>query len=259
MKIRLAGIAPAILLLATLPFGSPEAAPNPPGTAPAPVRTDTARAGHASTAPRLDLEGLLEKFDAAQSGIRTLMADFTESKQVALLREPVISKGKFFYTNPNDVLWEYLDPTPRIFLIRREELLAYYPIEKRAEQLGIKRYHSRLLKVLGIGQVSKDLMKYYEVSLDPSSSAAGNYELVLSPRKRIVKKRISEVRIWVDEKTFLPVQMRYEEDDGDLTTISFKDIQLNKTIDEAIYRIDLPDDVKVERTFTGLGSNKNAS
>src|SRR5262245_41346801 len=50
------------------------------------------------------LDAILAKFDETQSSTQTLTASFTERKEIALLKEPVVAKGRFFYTKPDDVL-----------------------------------------------------------------------------------------------------------------------------------------------------------
>ena len=246
---RMKGAAAGLLLAALWIAPAASAAARQAASAPQGEGTSRART----------LDEILRRFDEVQAQVRTMTANFTETKELRLLRDPVVSKGKFYYTRPNDVLWEYTDPTPKAFLISRDELLAYYPEEKRAEKLDISRYQSRLLKVFGIGQVSEDLKKYYELSLSEPGPRQGIYELILSPRRRMVRKRIEEVRFWIDSKSFLPLRMQYFEKDGDKTTLAFDDTQVNGVIDEATYRIDLPPDVKIQNTFTGLGSSKGAS
>src|SRR5262245_25300600 len=167
------------------------------------------------------LNAILAKFDETQTSTQTLTASFTERKDIQLLKEPVVAKGRFFYTKPDDVLWQYTDPDPRYFLISKNELLSYFPSKRRAERVSIGLYHDRLLKVLAIGQPSKNLLKYYDIHLDESNGIANTNLLILTPRKRMVKKRISEVRLWVSKDTALPVRMQYCEPDGDSTTIAF--------------------------------------
>jgi outer membrane lipoprotein-sorting protein len=199
------------------------------------------------------LQEVLRRFDEAQAAVRTLRAAFEEVKEVALLEKPLASRGTLFYVRPNDILWEYAEPSPRSFLIREERLLAYYPAERRAEQLDISRFRGRLQRWLGIGQASKDLKKAYEISLAGETPPGRGPELILSPRRRQVRKRLAEIRFRLDVDSHLPVRLQYTERDGDRTIISFKNIEVNRHIDEAVFRIDLPPDVTVEEGFTGLG------
>ncbi len=217
----------------------------PPALAAAPKPAD----------PRLT--EILAKFDAAQSTVKTLSAEFSEIREIGLLSEPVHSTGHFYFTQPGDVRWEYQAPKRRVFLIRDEELLAYFPDEKRAQKARIGLYQNRLMKMLGIGQVSADLKKYYDISLVGESQK--EIALLLSPHARSVKSRLSEVRIWIDPVLWLPARMQYREDDGDTTTITFTRIEPNAVIADGTYRVELPADVKVEHGLSGFSPGKPSS
>lgn len=204
------------------------------------------------------LAAILKRFDETQSSTRTLTAAFTERKEIALLKDPVVAKGRFFYTKPDDVLWQYTDPDPRYFLISKDELLSYFPSKRRAERVSIGLYHDRLLKVLAIGQPSKNLLKYYEIHLDETGNdIAGTHLLILSPRKRMVKKRIAELRLWVNQSSSLPVRMQYREPDGDSTTVSFEDVRFNPQIAASVYKIEIPKDIQIKKGFSGVTENKD--
>jgi outer membrane lipoprotein-sorting protein len=222
---------------------------------------DLARAKDRTKAPltpeQEKLNAILTRFDETQGSTRTLTAAFTERKEIQLLKEPVVAKGRFFYTKPDDVLWQYTDPDPRYFLISKNELLSYFPSKRRAERVSIGLYHDRLLKVLAIGQPSKNLLKYYDIHLDESNGIANTHLLILTPRKRMVKKRISEVRLWVSKETSLPVRMQYCEPDGDSTTIAFEDVRFNPQIASSVYKIEIPKDVEIKKGFSGMSENKD--
>lgn len=199
------------------------------------------------------LATILQTFDETQAATRTLTAAFTERKEIALLKEPVVSKGLFYYTKPDDVLWQYVEPDPRYFVISKNELLSYVPAKKKAEKVSIGLYRDRLLKVLAIGQPSKNLMKYYDLRLEEAGNdVPETHLLVLKPRKRTVKKRIQEVRLWVSRDRCLPLRMQYREPDGDSTTIVFEDVRFNPEIAASVYRISIPKDVQIRRGFSGM-------
>jgi len=215
------------------------------------------KANPLSTSEQEKLNAILVRFDETQGSTRTLTASFTERKEIQLLKEPVVAKGRFYYTKPDDVLWQYTDPDPRYFLISKDELLSYFPSKRKAERVSIGLYHDRLLKVLAIGQPSKNLLKYYDIHLDESNGIAGTHLLILTPRKRMVKKRISEVRLWVNKDTSLPVRMQYCEPDGDSTTIAFDDVRFNPQIASSVYKIEIPKDVEIKKGFSGMTESKD--
>jgi len=199
------------------------------------------------------LARILAQWDKRQQETQTLVASFTERKELNLLAKPVISKGEFFYSRPNRVRWEYKDPEHKVFVITEDLYTAYYPALKRAEEVPIKKFvGKRLFRFLGVGQKIGDLARYYDFSLAPESDVKGTHLLRLTPRKRTVRDRVSEMKIWVDDTTFLPRQLQYVESDGDTTLLSFEGMQSNVDVAASRFKVDLPGDVAVSQTFNGF-------
>lgn len=199
------------------------------------------------------LEMVLERFDHAQRETDTMVADFTERKDLNLLAEPLVSRGEFFFNRPNQVRWEYTEPEHKVFVITEKRYIAYYPAAKRAEEVQIKKFiGKRLFRFLGVGQSIEDLAKYYEFHLGESNDLPDTYLLVLTPRKKRIRESVAFMKIWVDAKTFLPRQVAYEEKDGDSTLLTFHNLRVNVDVAAHRFRVDLPPDVKVSATFNGF-------
>lgn len=205
------------------------------------------------SAPEGVLERILKSFDRAQGETLTMVARFTETKNLKLLAKPAVSHGEFYYNRPNQVRWEYLDPDSKVFIITESMYVAYYPSLKRAEEVPIKKFiGKRLFRFIGLGQSIDELGKYYEFSLADRSDIPGSHLLLLKPRKKSVRERVAEMKIWVDEKTYLPRQLQYVEADGDSTVLAFQDIRVNVEVATQRFSIDLPRDVIVSETFNGF-------
>jgi len=203
--------------------------------------------------PTLSLGDVLARFDEKQKATNTLVASFTEHKELKLLEKPVVSQGEFFYTRPNQVRWEYLDPDRKVFVITEDRYTAYYPALKRAEEVPIKKFvGKRLFRFLGVGQSIDDLGKYYDFALAEESDVPGTYLLLLTPRKQKLRDRVAEMKIWVDGESFLPSRLQYVEADGDTTLLTFTGMQSNIEVSASRFRLDLPHDVVVSQTFNGF-------
>jgi outer membrane lipoprotein-sorting protein len=199
------------------------------------------------------LARILEQFDHKQTETATLVASFTERKDLKLLAKPVVSRGAFFYNRPNQVRWEYLEPDSKVFVITESMYLAYYPALKRAEEVPIKKFvGKRLFRFLGVGQSIEDLRKYYDFQLEPGSDIKDTYLLRLTPHKKSLRDHVAEMKIWVDRASFLPRQLQYLEADGDSTLLTFQDMKVNVQISADRFRIDLPKDVVVSQQFNGF-------
>jgi len=218
-----------------------------------PATQDAAAVAPAETAADPMLARILQAFDKAQRETGTLVASFTEKKELKLLARPVLSRGEFFYNRPNQVRWEYVDPDRKVFVITEDMYIAYYPALKRAEEVPIKKFvGKRLFRFLGVGQSIDELGKYYEFRLAPQSDVKDTHLLILIPRKKKLSERVAEMKIWVDTTTYLPRQLQYVESDGDSTLLAFQDIRTNVPVAATRFRLELPKDVVVSESFNGF-------
>ena len=202
-----------------------------------------------------ELRRILEKFDVAQAKVTTLSAKFTERKEIGLLKNAVVQKGQFYHSKPDKFLWEYTAPEPKMLLMNGKSLVAYYPVQKQAEEIQT-RLSKRLVKYFGLGQAFADLQEYYTLSLDTANKVEGTHLIVLKPRMKRLEKRLLEIRLWLDDSIDQVRQLEYREADGDRTLYLFDDIKVNAEISPARYEIKFPGDVRVSDSFSGFFAEK---
>ncbi|HEV8701232.1 MAG TPA: outer membrane lipoprotein carrier protein LolA [Candidatus Polarisedimenticolia bacterium] len=244
IRMRLAPVPLVVALLCAspaLPAPAQEPAGDKNGHAPSPAPADPI------------LARILQEFDQAQRDTSTLVARFTEKKDLRLLARPVISRGELYYNRPNQVRWEYLEPDRKVFVITEDRYMAYYPALKRAEEVPIKKFvGKRLFRFIGLGQSIEELGKYYEFQLATRNELKDTHLLVLVPRKKKLRDRVAEMKIWVDDATHLPRQLQYVEADGDSTLLTFHDLRSNVDVAAGRFRLELPKDVVVSDSFNGF-------
>ncbi|MGH9748712.1 MAG: LolA family protein [Candidatus Polarisedimenticolia bacterium] len=200
-----------------------------------------------------ELREFLKRFDAAQAEATTVVARFTETRRLRLLAKPLILGGRFTFMRPNRVRWEYDAPDRRVFVLTENRYVAFYPDERRAEEVEIKSFvGKRLFRFLGVGQSSADLAKYYDMRPAEGSGPPGTRLLLLTPRRKRIEERVAAMKIWVDATTFLPRQVAYEEPDGDGTVISFEAARTNVPVGGRTFEVDLPSGVVRSQVFGGL-------
>ena len=199
------------------------------------------------------LSQVLSRFDQVQGQARTLSAEFVQTTRSPLLKEAIVAKGQFYLTKPDSVLWEYSAPEPMRFVVAEGAYTGYFPERKKAEKRDIKRWSEQLFRFFGLGQGSKELGKFYEIALgDTGKNDKGSYLLVLSPKKRRVRKNVDEVRLWVDAATLLPVRIDYVGKDGNEREIRFLNTRLNPDLAAGLYTVTIPAGVPITNGFSGL-------
>jgi len=214
---------------------------------------------HAKEPRSETLSQVLTRFDQVQAQIRTLSAEFVQTTRSPLLKSPVIAKGQFFLTKPDSVLWEYTDPEPMRFVVADGNYTGYFPERAKAEKRDIKRWSERLFRFFGVGQGSTELGKFYEIALGAAGpDEKGTYLLVLSPKKRRVRKNVEAVKLWVDASSLLPVRIDYVGKDGNAREIRFVNTRLNPDLAAGLYNVKIPPGVPITNGFSGLDVSMRA-
>jgi outer membrane lipoprotein-sorting protein len=141
------------------------------------------------------------------------------------------------------------------FVIANDHYTGYFPVRQRAERKNVQRYSERIFRYFGLGQESEQLAKYYDIRLDePESASQDAYLLRFDPKKRRARKRVDEVRFWIDAQTFLPRRVEYCGKDGSTRVVEFTEIRLNPELDSGLYTMTIPEDVTVTTGFGGIPS-----
>jgi outer membrane lipoprotein-sorting protein len=165
-----------------------------------------------------------------------------------------VATGRVYLTKPDSIRWEYSDPEDMRFVIADDSYTGYFPERNRAEKRKIGRWREQLFRFLGLGQASTELAKFYDIRVEePGREMAGTHCLVLSPKKKRVRKRMDEVRFWVDGKTYLPVRVEYNgREDGNARVIEFENMRVNPELAANLYSVELPPGVQVTTEFSAL-------
>ena len=81
----------------------------------------------------LSLPGFIQDQDAVfakklqdhYKTVNSISADFIQRKQSLLFDEPLVSKGLFYYENPDKIRWEQLTPSANYFILNKEEVIQF--------------------------------------------------------------------------------------------------------------------------------------
>jgi len=192
------------------------------------------------------LEEVVKKVQKQQKTTKTLRADFRQEKELALLSKPEVSTGTFFYEKPNNVLWRYDAPKKVDMLITGGMLTTYYPELNKAERLDVRRFEDRIFRYMGATGAIDELSRYFDFTfIDRADNPA--FLLDLTPKTKIVARRVKRIKLAIDRKTFLTTKVEYTEGDGDITRYEFTNIKLNEPSAQGRFTLNLPPNVKVEQ------------
>ncbi|MFN2441785.1 MAG: outer membrane lipoprotein carrier protein LolA [Thermoanaerobaculia bacterium] len=200
----------------------------------------------ATTFEGTEIERVLSRLSEEQTKIQTLQASFRQEKTVGLLAGTEVSTGTFIFSRPNRALWTYDQPKRVDMLVADGWMTTYYPDLRRAERIEIKKYEDRIFRYLGAGTGAiGDLDAFFEFQLVDTSNSP-TYRLELTPRSRRIAKRVKQIKVWIDRKSYLTTAFEYQEADGDLTRYEFSAVKVNRPLPDSKFELSLPSSVRVE-------------
>lgn len=188
-----------------------------------------------------DTAQVLKALEDAGRALKTMRADFLETKVSVLLDETSEQKGDVLLQVPGRFRWNYTAPQPGVMLIKDGQFARYVPQSKQVFR-GPAKGEADLL--VGFGPGAAGLGRKYDVKLLGSEKvgAASAWVLDLLP-KQGQSGLFSGIRLWVDKVRSIPVQTRLTEPTGDHTTIRFEKVQVNAALGAAAFDLKLPKDV----------------
>ena len=88
----------------------------------------------ASFSQAAGLDAQFERWFTAQTNIQSWSADFTQTRSLKVLTQPLVATGKVWVAVPDRFRWEMGQPPQTIALRQPTQLLLIYPRLKRAEK-----------------------------------------------------------------------------------------------------------------------------
>jgi outer membrane lipoprotein-sorting protein len=190
------------------------------------------------------------KWFEVQTNIQSWSADFTQTRQLKVLNQPLVSTGRVWVTH-NKFRWELGQPAQTIVLRQPDQLLIIYPRLKQAEKYP--------LGTVPTGPI-KDALALLDATLPRDrATMEKNFRLLsaeetnlvlqmtLQPRSDSARKFISEVLIGfrTNDFTIAATEMKFA--DGSSVRNDFTNVVLNQPIDPEQFEAKLlPDYTVVE-------------
>lgn len=165
--------------------------------------------------------------------IRTIEADFVQQKELKILVKPLVSKGRFLFSAPDRVRWEYRSPVQVVSLVKGGELRRYTNTEDEGWVLdssgSVEAMRIVMEKVAGwlTGSFQDDEAFHAELRDGPPTI------VVLTPKAAGMDKFIRRVEVTFSSTPGVVETVRIHEGPDAHTTITFENVRLNQEIQGA--------------------------
>src|SRR5574344_2854073 len=66
---------------------------------------------------------MIERITRVSESLKTLQCDFVQTKQLSMLNDKIVSRGKMYYKQNNALRWQYTSPYTYTFIINGGKVL----------------------------------------------------------------------------------------------------------------------------------------
>ena len=182
-----------------------------------------------------DLAKFKVDFSAAAQGTTTIKSDFIQEKNLSMLAEKIISRGKFWFKKDSQVRMEYSQPFQYLMIINKDKVF----VKDGQKENKISTKSNKLFQQ--INKIMIDCMQGTTLTNPDFKTRVFENKTTslveLSPVTKGLKELFRSINVIIDKKDFSVTSINMQELSGDNTHIRFTNKELNATIPDALFII----------------------
>ena len=185
----------------------------------------------------------LKRWLTRQSEVRTVQADFIQTRSFHALRDPLASPGHLWFSAPQSFRWELGVPAKTVVLRRGDTAYVIQPMKKRAEHLSTdelgKHDASNPLPVMTFPMAKSfdDFDRQFVVLAISQTGTRCHVEL--QPRDPQAGKFLAGLSLDFDTENGDLLSFEAKTRDGSSMRNEFNNVRLNAKIDPHVFDFDL--------------------
>jgi len=195
-----------------------------------------------------DYDAQFNKWFEVQTNLQSWSGDFTQTRTLTVLNQPLISTGKV-WVKPGEFRWELGNPVSTIVLRRPDELLIEYPRLKRAEKYALGTVPSGPMRdalALMDASLPRDRASMEEhFKLVSAALTNSILQITLQPRSEAARKMIGQVIIGFHTNDYIIATTQMKFADGSSLQNTFTNIVINQPPPPELFEEKLPSDYTV--------------
>lgn len=180
-----------------------------------------------------DIKVFRQQFAAASQKLNSLQSDFIQEKNLSMLSEKIISKGKFWFKKENKVRMEYTQPFKYLMIMNGSNIY----IKDGQKENSVSTNSNKLFQQ--INKIVVDCVKGTTFSnTDFKFNVFENkstYLIELTPVVKNLQSIFKNINVIVDRKDFSVNSIKMIEPSGDYTNINFTNKILNTNLADALF------------------------
>jgi len=165
--------------------------------------------------------------------IQSVKAEFLQKRHLRILKEPLVSEGKFFYLASGALRWEYLSPLKSVMLQKGDSVRLYHFSEGVWKQDVAQGVEARRI-------VLAEMSQWFQGRFEESRIFKHSYSqgppgrIILTPGEGI-NKFVLGIEIVLSDNPGVIDRVEITELGGSSTQIAFRNVEINASLDSKVF------------------------
>ncbi len=174
-----------------------------------------------------EAKAFVTKVSSETKEIKTLQADFTQTKKLDFLDKSIVTYGKMSLKSPNSLSWKYTKPYQYSIVFKDNKIFINDQGKKSSVDAKSKTFEK--INKLIVGSSNGQMFNDPEFSV--SYFKNGNFNIAkFTPKSAQLLKYIKQIELQFPKNESTVYQVNMTEASGDTTNIVFKNTKINAPI-----------------------------
>lgn len=174
-----------------------------------------------------EAKAFVAKVSSETKGIKTLQADFMQSKKMDFLDKSIVTYGRMSLKTPNMLAWKYTKPYQYSIVFKDNKIFINDQGKKSSVDAKSKTFEK--INKLIVGSSNGQMFNDPEFSVSYMKSA--NFNIArFTPKSAQLLKYIKQIELYFPKNESTVSQVNMTEASGDTTNIIFKNTKVNAPV-----------------------------
>jgi outer membrane lipoprotein-sorting protein len=189
----------------------------------------------AARAAERDLfDDLFARIQPQGEAMRTVTARFVETSTSALLREPLVARGRLSAERPSRLRLDYEVPEKRTLIVDETSLVVDWPSRSEHTVRDISQAQQRVQKYF-VAKDPDELRRHFDIHAFVDPAVPGTWQIAMTPKRKQIREGLVDLQVWIDQRSLFMRQMRMVFATGDTKTFALDEAQLNAPLPPGLF------------------------
>lgn len=181
-------------------------------------------------------QDVITKINSKAKSVKSMSATFTQTKNLSMLNDKMVSQGKMYFKSPDKLRWEYTSPYQYQFIFNGTKVYVGNNSKKDVIDTNNNKMFKEIARIMMNTVTGKALSNSTDFTVDINMTGSG-YQATLIPQKKTVKQMFSKIILVFSKTDYMVNEINIYEKNGDTTNIKFNNISLNSAVNESLFAI----------------------